>query len=354
MRVVEVISGLGLGGAERALVQRLRNAPPGVLTRVISTRPDLAALNSEVSQCADLVVLPSSGRFRFAGLCRAIDEFNADAVVVHNPLETVRLLAWPRFAHGHRVIPVAHSDRATFKPSLEPVLNFALKLLNPRAVRHIAVSKAAAVGRQCAGSRDTRVVHLGASLDSECIPVDAWPAGTVRRWVTIGRFVPPKNFEGLLRAVTLARSDLEAGGVHLLLVGYGELEGKLRQLRSNLGLESLVTIYGAVSDPSGLLRRADALLISSTHEGGPITAYEAELAGCRLVATPVGVCPEVAADDAESVLSSGSSDPELALVLAKAAKLIPLSDVHRTARSAAASHWDVRRTTKQFYAALAE
>lgn len=352
VRVVEVISGLGLGGAERALVQRLRNAPPQVATRVISTRPDLNELNHAVSEFADLVVLQGAGRLRIAAIQTAIDDFNPDIVVVHNPLESIRLLSRGGFSKAHRVVPVAHSDRASFSPLLGPALAIVLRLLNRRAAGHIAVSQPAAAGQQCAGSRQVQVVHLGGRLDAESAPLDAWPAGTARRWIAIGRFVSPKNFDGLIRAIGLARSQLQTARVHVLLVGYGAQEAQLRRLITEIGVEALVSIPGRVTDPSALLREAETLVVSSKHEGGPITAYEAAIAGCRIVATPVGACMEVVSDDVESILCSDSSDAAIAEGLTRAATQSALPDETRRQRATSAARWTVERTTAAFYQAL--
>ncbi len=44
MRVLEVVQGLGRGGAERALLQRIENSPSDVETLIVNLRPSIDAL----------------------------------------------------------------------------------------------------------------------------------------------------------------------------------------------------------------------------------------------------------------------------------------------------------------------
>ena len=52
--MVEVIAGLGRGGAERALAQRLSHAPKHVETVVISTSSESSDLKLEIAQHAQI------------------------------------------------------------------------------------------------------------------------------------------------------------------------------------------------------------------------------------------------------------------------------------------------------------
>lgn len=351
MRVVEVISGLGLGGAERALLQRL-GSRSGIETLVVSTRPDLDDLELMVRAKADFVAI-SAGRWRSAKILSVIQQWQPDVVVIHNPLEGLRLLRpWARPISAP-VVSIAHSDRVTFNRWLEPMLNRVVRAVNRRAAGHLAVSSRAAAGAQCDGSRKVAVVHLGATLAAESGPVDAWPPASLLRWLTVGRFVLPKNYLTLIEAVASVADPLRDARAHLLIVGYGPEGAAMSSRLIERGIDDLVSIRERVPDASGLFLAADACVISSVNEGGPLAAYEAALAGCRIAGTSVGVVPEVLADDDGSVLFRSPSTQDLAAGLLQLVALGAVSASERTDRQALGQRWSAETCGAVFYDALA-
>lgn len=121
------------------------------------------------------------------------------------------------------------------------------------------------------------------------------------RLVHVGSLVPVKDQGTLLQA--LAR--MRAGGlpVRLEVAGRGPMEGRLRKLAEQLGLEDAVTFVGEV--PHHELPRfcqgASLCVQSSRHEAQGMAVLEAAALGIPLVGTGVGVLPELAPDAAVSV-----------------------------------------------------
>jgi glycosyltransferase involved in cell wall biosynthesis len=135
----------------------------------------------------------------------------------------------------------------------------------------------------------------GARLRREFdIPADA------RVIATVGRLAEEKDHASLLRAF---RRVIDRGvPAHLLIVGGGELELQLKQMRRTLGLETAVTFAGFRRDVPDLLNGIDLFVLSSKMEGISLTLLEAMAAGKPIVATKVGGNEEVVADGRTGLL----------------------------------------------------
>ena len=147
-------------------------------------------------------------------------------------------------------------------------------------------------------------------------------------------------FAGSLNAVkdpmTMVRAAaaLRERGVRFRLdvVGVDTLGGAVQRLAAELGVGDVVHFHGWM--PQGEMRewmeRADLLLVTSRHEGDPLVALEAAVAGVPAVGTPVGHLAEWAPDAAFTV---PMADPH---ALADAAAAL-LNDEDRRLRLAAAA-----------------
>jgi sugar transferase (PEP-CTERM/EpsH1 system associated) len=103
--------------------------------------------------------------------------------------------------------------------------------------------------------------------------------------MSIGRFVPVKNFPFLIRS--FARVRERHPEARLLLVGAGDREG-LAALADSLGVGEAVLYPGTRGDVPALLNLADVYVNSSTFEGMSNTILEAMAASRPVVATAVG------------------------------------------------------------------
>lgn len=107
------------------------------------------------------------------------------------------------------------------------------------------------------------------------------------RILCVGRLVPQKGFDSVIRALALvARRHPDA---HLVFAGEGAERGMLESLTAELELVDRVTFLGAVihADIDGLLAEAQIVALPSRWEGQPIAALEAAAAGRPLVSSAV-------------------------------------------------------------------
>ncbi|MDT7934479.1 MAG: glycosyltransferase [Sphingomonadaceae bacterium] len=113
--------------------------------------------------------------------------------------------------------------------------------------------------------------------------ITAAPQGlsdSAARLVAVGRCTPQKRFDRLLRA--LARTPRP---IALDLIGDGPDLPALVELAAGLGIAHRVTFHGFLPDPSAMVTRARALVLSSDYEGLPAVAIEALAAGTPVVTT---------------------------------------------------------------------
>lgn len=113
--------------------------------------------------------------------------------------------------------------------------------------------------------------------------------------ITVGRFVPEKDFATAISSVALAAESYN--NLHFVIVGYGKLESDIRKMVVEKGIEHITDI---LIDPPGipdLLDQSDIYLSTSTFEGTSNSVIEAMNANLPIVATAVGDNPRMVSDN---------------------------------------------------------
>lgn len=120
-----------------------------------------------------------------------------------------------------------------------------------------------------------------------------------------GRLVANKELNTLLRAMK------KIPDATLLVIGDGPLkrlhEMKARQMK----IENRVTFAGWMAEQSDVakaIQSAKIFVMCSKSEGGPRVLFEAMALGMPVVATPVGLVPDIVEDDVNGRITDGSVD----------------------------------------------
>ncbi|CAN5840748.1 glycosyltransferase family 4 protein [soil metagenome] len=233
----------------------------------------------------------------------------------------------PLWARGPRVVFLHHIHAEMWKMVLPPNLARMGDALERRIAPRLY--------------RGSRMITLSPSSKEEMLEVgfrdhlvDVIPPGVDRRFspggersitplvVGVGRLVPVKRFDRLVRAVHRARR--QAPDLRLLLVGTGPERTALEALVEELDATSYVHFAGRVSDEAlvDIYRSAWCVASSSVREGWGMTLTEAASCGTPAVATRIaGHLDAVVeghsgllADDVEGLaehLATIAGDPEL-------------------------------------------
>ena len=115
------------------------------------------------------------------------------------------------------------------------------------------------------------------------------------RLAVVGRLIPIKGHDVLLRRVAAVRSDLP--GLTLEIAGDGPLEQELRATAARLGLDDARVRSSAGSRPlRPCFERAEVVVVPSFGEGFGMVALEAMERGRPVIASAVGGLPEIVED----------------------------------------------------------
>lgn len=109
-----------------------------------------------------------------------------------------------------------------------------------------------------------------------------YPSDDAFRVVSVGRLIPEKGGDVLIRAVATLIRERNRGELRLHVVGQGPEEPALQSLVQELGIERHVVFEGFAANPYPFLRYANLFCLSSQTEGMPNVLLEAM--ACR---TPV-------------------------------------------------------------------
>lgn len=181
------------------------------------------------------------------------------------------------------------------------------KFLSPRLNRVITISKALQAKVESAeGIPRSKMTTIYYGLDAEeyasardkdfartfyGIPEKTFLIGSV------GRLVPVKGYETLLRAVSGIDRDFR-----LLIMGEGPLRKRLEALASELGLALKVVFPGFSDHVSRILSGVDLFVLPTSGEGFGLVLLEAMAHGLPVVATDTMAIPEIVEHEKTGIL----------------------------------------------------
>ena len=366
-RVLQIVTSLAVGGAQRHLVELL----PGlrefadidlVYFRDHDLRPEFEAC---VERIAHIPMAGPFGAVRLPNLAALIRR--GRYALVHTHLLRADMYgALAARAVGVRAIV---STKHNVEARLESSSARALHALATRPTRRtIAISEAVAGWtNQQLGFPGDRIEVIRYGLDSG--PFSGLDRAASRRELGIeagvplvlcpARLDPQKRHDVLLRAFAQVRRTI--GDAQLLCAGETQLGGPayragLLQLTDDLGLRDAVRWLGVRADIPNLMAAADLVVLASDWEGLGLVVMEAAMASRPVVATAVGGVPEIVEHNQTGVLTPQGDAQALASALTAT-----LLDTERrlrmgsAARRHAAETFDLegmRAATRALYASV--
>ncbi len=333
MKIALIITGLGMGGAERQvcdLADQFANIGHQVLLVSLTGEAVCLPCNSNI-QIEQLYMHKSPFGF-IKAYSRAIDLIRAFCPdVVHSHMIHANLFA--RLLRLTTTIPrlicTAHSTVEGGKLRM-----LAYQLTDNLADLSTNVSEAAVRAFADQGAcKSGRMIALYNGIDTNRYCFDAVARDAKRGelglnegvplLLAVGRLEVAKDYPNLLRAFcTLAKSATDA---RLAIIGTGELHSELIALAGQLGIAERVHFMGLREDVEAWMSAADIFVLSSAWEGFGLVVAEAMACECTVVATDCGGVREVVGEYG-TLVEPGNSEA-LSLAMKKALSLPKLEKI---------------------------
>ena len=226
--------------------------------------------------------------------------------ILHTHLVHADLLALPAGAAAR--VPVRLTTKHGFN-DFRLRRGFALVDRSASRLAQVQIAISRGLAEHLAGvegfdADEFEVVHYGIAAAPEAPPPPPEP-----RLACVGRLIPIKGHDTLVRAVAAARRDVP--GLTLDVAGAGPLEEELRSLARRLALDDAVRFLGHVSPVAPVLESALAVVVPSRGEGFGMVALEAMERSRAVVASAVGGLPELVADGETGLLVPVGDVPAL-------------------------------------------
>lgn len=291
MKILYVITGLGLGGAEKVVADladqmvlrghkvKIAYLKGDVVVKPTSEKIELICLGLE----SEKKIIAASQKYR-----QLIKQFQPDVVHAHMVHANI-------FARLNRIgckvpklICTAHNSNEGGKIRMlaYQYTNF-LSDLNTN-VSHEAVQ--AFINKGAFTDQNLIAIYNGINLKKfKYQEVKKEP--TVITLLAVGRFNEQKDYPNLLKAIALVVQQYP--NIHLNIAGDGELRSDIETLIEQLQLSDNVTLLGRRNDIPMLMQQSDFFILPSKYEGFGLVVAEAMACGTFAIATDCGGVKEV-------------------------------------------------------------
>lgn len=200
------------------------------------------------------------------------------------------------------------------------------------------------VKHYCLSRKKIHVILNSVDLDAYArITPDASISG-YPRLSTIGRFVPWKNIDGIIEAMSILITDFPEA--RLYIIGSGPEQGRLEVLVDSLDLGKNITFTGRLEHDATLsiVKGTDTFLLNSSYEGLPHVVIEAMALGIPVVATDIEGTRETIEDGVTGYLFPLGSTGELTDRIKHLIEDAPRRErIVKRARKSLATHFNWKR-----------
>ena len=308
--ILEVLSGLGMGGAEKAFLGRIKYRPHSLEHSFLNIRPEIDGLASEIQ--LNIHKIESWGIFRLLETVKFIRGGLFDAVIVRTPLDVVRFALVKLISKKRvpRLIFEAHSNFGTKKFGLNTLLILMIRLISQEIDLTIAVSENVKQSSLCRYQKNVHVVYLGSDLKVSQL---SETTSTYPQLLFVSRLIELKRPIWFLERIVSMNAKFELPNAFLTIVGTGPLEDDLKKFIDKNNLQKIVNFVGFQANVAPFYASATHLISCSTNEGLPLTFFEAKLSGLSILATPSGGGSEIFGEEDHELESFDEIEFESAL-----------------------------------------
>lgn len=295
IKIVHIIGELGIGGAERLLLDLGRKIDKNVFDfRVITLGRGGRLIKDFEAAGLPVTVVPRNymGDWHVVGRITAwLREWQPD--VVHTHLFGGDF--WGITAARRAKVPVIISTKHDIISEgwLKNLLCRKKRAYCQRVVAISQASKKFLIEHDHFDEKKITVIYNGIDMSR----FDAGEPTAFKNeqivFGTIGRLEKVKNHEQLISACRF----LKRSNWHLNVIGDGSLRSKLEILINKYGLAENISLLGFLADVREQLEGMDVFVLPSKSEGLSLSVIEAAAAGKFIIATNVGGVAEIITDE---------------------------------------------------------
>ncbi|KAA0231861.1 glycosyltransferase [candidate division KSB1 bacterium] len=321
-KILILIKGLGLGGAERLIVDSLpylnREQFDYEFAYMLPWKDFLVPTITKASFPVHCLGMQKTWHFPL--MQRRLQKLMRDRRfdLIHADLPVTGILA--RLMGRRFGIPVIYTEH-NLQERYHPVTRRANALTFGWNDCVLAVSEEVAASiKRCGLEKKTTVKTLLNGVPVEQVRAEAGNVNGLREEFgipknnlvvgTVAVFRRQKRLQDWLEVAS--RIVQQQGNVTFLLVGHGPEEAMLRSKISELGIEDRVVMPGFRRDGRRVMALMDVFLMTSEFEGLPMALLEAMALAKPVVATSVGGIPELVKNGDEGFLTLVGAVDELA------------------------------------------
>jgi glycosyltransferase involved in cell wall biosynthesis len=323
IRVLQIVDRLDEGGAERIVVDILKNLDRSRFDPFVCVTREPGRFAEEVQATGvSLLCLDRGHRFDLGGFARLVQHIRAlrPHIVHTHKVGSNTLGRLAALVAGAPVI-IAHEHTL---PERSLTQRFADRLLAHLTTQVLTCDRAlrtALIAAERLSARKVGVIHNGVDLQRlASIPMgfNGQSSYSLRRQLglptgplvgTFARLAPQKDISNLLAAVPFVLERV--ADAHFIIAGDGPLREELQADVLNRGLANRVLFLGFRADIPALLEAIDLFVLSSTWEGLPVTVLEAMARGKPVVSTNVGGVADAVIPGATGLLVPSRNPTEL-------------------------------------------
>ncbi|MEU7564485.1 glycosyltransferase [Streptomyces fradiae] len=355
MRVLHVITGLGIGGAEQQLRLLLRHLPvrSSVVT-LTNPGPVADALRADGVPVTHLGMRGNRDLAALPRLVRYIRRGRYDIVHTHLYRACVYGRVAARLAGVRHIVATEHSLGAAQIEGRPLSAGARALYLGTERLGSATVAVSDTVARRLAdwGVRPHRISVVPNGVDAARLVHDQEARRATRRRLGIpagayvvggvGRLVPGKRFDALVGALAELPTD-----VRLLLVGEGPERRRLERLAAAEGVDGRVVWAGAVTrELPALLSAMDLFVSPSADEAFGLAVVEALAAGLPVRYAACPALDDLPPHEAPEARRIGGTVADVAAAVREARAAHAERPRHRSAPPAV-HRYDVARSARQ-------
>lgn len=292
MKIIYVITGLGLGGAEKVvteLADQMSERGHEVKIAYLKGQVVVFPANKNIELIYLGLETLKDTRKAYQRYKKLLDDFHADIVHAHMIHANIFTRIARNFFPIPKLICTAHNSNEGGQLRM-----LAYRYTNYLSDLNTNVSNEASeslIGKGAFTPKNLITVYNGVNLKRFNKSKNKNKNQEVK-FLSVGRFNEQKDYPNLFRAIALLKNRINLN-VKFYIAGDGELRNFFEDQLLELGIQELVVFLGKRADIPELLNDANFFILSSKHEGLPTVIIEAMACQTYVVATDCGGSAEI-------------------------------------------------------------